>query len=51
MLKTSVNMSSLTSEGVFDFFMKSEQFHGLELPEYFDFKRNTNFVRDTIGNN
>lgn len=29
------NILSLTSEEVLDFFMKSEQFHGFELPEYF----------------
>ena len=45
------NIFSLTSEEVFDLFMKSEPFHGFELPEYFDFKGNTNFIRDTIGNN
>lgn len=37
MPKNYKNILSLTTEEVLDFFMKSEQFHGFELPEYFDF--------------
>lgn len=32
-----------------DFFMKSEQYHGFELPEYFTFDEVLKFVRETIG--
>lgn len=35
MPKNYKNILSLTSEEVLDFFMKSEQFHGFELPKYF----------------
>ena len=43
------NVLSLSSEEAFDFFMKSEQFHGFELPEYFDFDKVLDFVKKTIG--
>lgn len=49
MTKVSKNILSLTSEEVLDFFMKSEQFHGFELPEYFDFDKILAFVRESIG--
>ena len=32
-----------------DFFMASEQFHGFELPEYFDFDEVLSYVRGVIG--
>lgn len=32
-----------------DFFMKSEQYHGFELPEYFTFDKVLKYVRETIG--
>ena len=32
-----------------DFFMKSEQYHGFELPEYFTFDEILKYVRETIG--
>lgn len=32
-----------------DFFMKSEQYHGFELPEYFTFDEVLKYVRETIG--
>ena len=32
-----------------DFFMKSEQYHGFELPEYFTFDEILEYVRETIG--
>lgn len=45
------NVLSLSSEEALDFFMKSEQFHGFELPEYFDFNKVLEFVKKTIGDN
>lgn len=33
-----------------NFFMKSEQYHGFELPEYFTFDEVLKYVRETIGN-
>lgn len=35
MTKITKNILSLNHEEVMDFFMKSEQYHGFELPEYF----------------
>lgn len=32
-----------------NFFMKSEQYHGLELPEYFTFDEVLRYVRETVG--
>jgi hypothetical protein len=29
--------------------LKSEQYHGFELPEYFEFDKVLKFVRDSIG--
>jgi len=43
------NILSLTSKESLDFFMKSEQYHGFELPEYFDFNGILEFVHKTIG--
>ncbi|MBR6979831.1 MAG: RNA-directed DNA polymerase [Prevotella sp.] len=43
------NILSLNHEEALDFFMKSEQFHGFELPEYFDFDVVLNHVKKTIG--
>ncbi len=37
MAKTTKNILSLNHEEVMDFFMKSEQYHGFELKEYFTF--------------
>ncbi len=50
MIKLAKNILSLTSNEALDFLMKSEQFHGFELPEYFDFDNVLTFVRETIGN-
>ena len=47
--KSAKNVLSLTSDEALDFFMKSEQFHGFELPEYFDFDEVLSFVKETIG--
>ena len=33
-----------------DFFMKSEQYHGFELPEYFTFDEVLKYVREKVGN-
>ena len=43
------NILSLTSSEVFDFFMKSDQYHGFELPEYFTFDKVLEFVQKTVG--
>lgn len=43
------NILSLNHKEALDFFMKSEQFHGFELPEYFDFDIVLNYVKETIG--
>lgn len=49
MSKTAKNILSLNHEEVMDFFMKSEQYHGFELPEFFTFDEVLKFVRKTIG--
>lgn len=43
------NILSLNHQEALDFFMKSEQFHGFELPEYFDFDVVLNYVKETIA--
>lgn len=46
------NMStilSLSASKALDYFMKSEQFHGFELPEYFDFDALLKHIKKTIG--
>lgn len=43
------NILTLNHEEVMNFFMKSEQYHGFELPEYFTFDEVLKFVRETIG--
>ena len=45
----STNILSLNHQEALDFFMKSEQFHGFELPEYFDFDTILNYVKETVG--
>ena len=47
---TTKNVLTLNYKEALDFFMKSEQFHGFELPEYFDFDVVLNYVKETIGN-
>lgn len=49
MHKKTKNILSLSSDDALDFFMKSEQFHSFELPEYFDFDEVLSFVRKSIG--
>lgn len=43
------NILSLDSKEAMDFFLKSEQYHGFELPEYFEFDELLKKVKDTIG--
>ena len=43
------NILSLDSKEAMDFFLKSEQYHGFELPEYFVFDELLKKVKDTIG--
>lgn len=43
------NVLSLSHGEALDFFMKSEQFHGFELPEYFNFDKVLSFVREKVG--
>lgn len=49
MTKLFRNILSLTSKEAMDFFMKSEQYHGFELPEYFTFDEVLKYVRDKVG--
>lgn len=49
MIKKAKNILSLTSNEVLDFFMKSEQYHGFELPEYFDFDKVLLYVKKSVG--
>lgn len=44
------NILSLDSKEAMDFFLKSGQYHGFELPEYFVFDELLQTVKDTIGN-
>lgn len=44
MAKTAKNILSLNHEKAMDFFMKSEQYHGFELPEYFTFDEVLKFM-------
>lgn len=39
------NILTLNSQEAMDFFMKSEQYHGFELPEYFTFDQVLRYVR------
>ena len=43
------NILSLNADEAMDFFMKSEQYHGFELPEYFVFDELLKSVRETIA--
>lgn len=40
---------TLNHEEAMDFLMTSEQFHGFELPEYFDFTAVLDYVRKSVG--
>lgn len=50
MRKTVPNILTLNNEEAMNFFMKSEQYHGFELPEYFTFDGVLSYVREKIGN-
>lgn len=49
MAKAAKNILSLNHEEVMDFFMKSEHYHGFELPEYFTFDEVLKHVREKVG--
>ena len=49
MVKNTDNVLSLTHEQAMDYFMKSEQYRGFELPEYFTFDEVLKKVRGSIG--
>lgn len=49
MAKTAKNILTLNHEEAMDFFMKSEQYHGFELPEYFTFDEILRYVREKVG--
>lgn len=48
MKKKVTNILSLSAKEVLDFFLKSEQYHGFELPEYFDFDKVLAYVREFV---
>lgn len=49
MSKKAKNILSLNHEEVMEFFMKSDEYHGFDLPEYFVFNDLLAFVKDKIG--
>lgn len=49
MAKTAKNILSLNHEKTIDFFMKSELYHGFELPEYFTFDEVLKYVCEMVG--
>ena len=49
MAKATKNILTLNHEEAMDFFMKSEQYHGFELPEYFTFDEVLKYVREKVG--
>lgn len=49
MSKRLKNILPLNHEEAMDFFMKSEQYHGFELPEYFTFDEVLKYVREKCG--
>lgn len=49
MSKAARNILTLNHNEAMDFFMKSEQYHGFELPEYFTFDQVLKYVREKIG--
>lgn len=42
------NILSLSSEEAMSFFLQSSQYHTFELPEYFDFSKVLEYVRDSV---
>lgn len=49
MSKAAKNILTLNHDEAMDFFMKSEQYHGFELPEYFTFNEVLKNVREKVG--
>ena len=49
MKENAKNILSLSGKETLDFLMTSEQYHGFELPEYFDFDKVLSFVRQRVG--
>ncbi len=49
MARIATNILSLNHEEAMEFFMKSEQYHGFEMPEYFSFDEVLKYVHETIG--
>lgn len=49
MSKAARNILTLNHDETMDFFMKSEQYHGFELPEYFTFDEFLKYVREKVG--
>lgn len=48
MSKAARNILTLNHDEEMDFFMKSEQYHGFELPEYFSFDEVLKYVREKV---
>ena len=48
MSKAAKNILTLNQDEAMDFFMKSEQYHGFELPEYFSFDEVLKYVREKV---
>ena len=48
MNKAARNILTLNHDEAMDFFMKSEQYHGFELPEYFTFDEVLKYVREKV---
>ena len=51
MSKAAKNILTLNHDEAMDFFMKSEQYHGFELPEYFSFDEVLKYVREKVSDN
>ena len=48
MSKAARNILTLNHDEAMDFFLKSEQYHGFELPEYFSFDEVLKYVREKV---
>ena len=49
MSKAAKNILTLNYDEAMDFFMKSEHYHGFELPEYYTFDEVLKYVREKCG--
>lgn len=49
MTEKTKNILSFNHKEAMDFFLKSEQYHGFELPEYFVFDELLQEVKNTVG--